>query len=59
MEHEYGGENPDFDFVPLLFTLQTQKAFILRPVSVVAGSCFNDIGPRTCFQLVLDRFRSF
>ena len=39
---EHGGKNPDFDFIPLLFTL---LPFVLRPVSVVAASCFNYVGP--------------
>ena len=38
----HGGENLDFDFVPLLFTSLT--LFILSPVSAVAASCFNYIG---------------
>ena len=42
---EHCSENPDFDLVPLLFTLLTQKTFIWHPVSVVAGGCFNYIGP--------------
>ena len=33
-----GGENPDFDFIPLLFTLLTEKPFVLRPVSFIATS---------------------
>ena len=41
----------DFDFVPLLFTL--------RPVSVVATSCFRYIGPCRWSWLVLDGFSSF
>ena len=42
---EHGSEKTDFDFVPLLFTLLTQNSFILRPVSSVAASYFNYIGP--------------
>ena len=49
---EHGGENPDFDFL-LLFT---EKPFILRPVSVVAASCFSYIGPWKWFYFVLGGF---
>ena len=45
----HGGENPDFDFVPLLFILLTYKPFILRSVSFVAANCFNYIGPCSWF----------
>ena len=34
---EHGGENPDFDFVPRLFTLLTYLPYILHPASVVAA----------------------
>ena len=42
---KHGGENPNENFVPLLFTLLTSKLFILRPVSVVSARCFNYIDP--------------
>ena len=54
-----GNENPDYDFVPLFFTLLTSNPFILRPVSVVSAICFKYLGPCRWFQVVLDRFRSF
>ena len=60
---EHGGENPDFDFAPLLPTLLTYKPFILRPVSVVSASFYRLLQMvLPCFrwlQLVLDGYRSF
>ena len=45
LHQKHGGENPDFDFVPFLFTLLTEKPFILRPASVATATCFNYTGP--------------
>ena len=46
---EHDGENPDFDFVPLLFTLLWLKNHLSCVLSVVAVSCFNYIGSCTWF----------
>ena len=46
-------KNSNFYLVPLLFTLLTS------PVFIVAGSCFNYLGPFRRLQLFLDSFRLF
>ena len=46
-----------------LYTLLTEKPFILRSVSVTAASCFDYtemvLARVRWFKVVLDRFRSF